>query len=109
MREELLDLWLRKKNLGGPQDVFINVLRAVLIPTNEACFVDIACMYCFVDMSFEDYMAVTFILCVPTYQSKRFQCRRQYELLPATGSFCYRFSEDGSFIAWKTRIRRDIP
>jgi hypothetical protein len=44
-----------------------------------------------------------------TYQTKQFQSRRQYELLPATGSFFYRSSEHGSFITWKARIRRDIP
>jgi hypothetical protein len=30
----------------------------ILVPTNEACFVDIVCMYCLVDMSFEASMAV---------------------------------------------------
>ena len=31
---------------------------SVLIPTNDACSMDIACMYCLVDMSFEASMAV---------------------------------------------------
>ena len=36
----------------------------VLIPTNEACFVDIAWLYCLVDESFEASMAVNiYIVC----------------------------------------------
>lgn len=48
----------------GPEkrrDVYKNIFEdclSVLIPKYGACFVNIACMYCFVDMSFEASMAV---------------------------------------------------